>query len=279
MRKVRAGRIYDAYGNVYQPEPPNSAKFLDRINLGTIGTVVGTIVGLVALGIAIESRNVSISAYQDAQESGQKQLEALDKSSKAIDLVVQKLKALDESADALREMVETAEKQQELLDASLKVSRAQLASNEQQWKEEQERLSRRGKISLRTGKVELIHGNQKTLPWIILARGEKRDRLPISFSMQNAGSAIGREVFFIAEIVTDANVNLSRAHLMNLSGTPKVLQVALGKPVLPYDESGISYGVDVEVLGQIPDAFALRIRVFGEGIETLSTSAGFLFSK
>jgi hypothetical protein len=226
----------------------------------------------------LNALNASREALESTSNSLAEQLPILDSSSKALNSVVEKLKVLDDSAEALGEMVKAAKMQQGVLDATLEVSRAQLSSNKQQWKEEQERLSRRGKIRLLTGNLELTNGNQKTLPVITIARGDEKAGLPIRFSMQNIGLAIGREVFFIAEILTDdANVNLHQEHgPLNLSGTPKVLQVDLGKPVLPYRESKITYGVALEVVGQIPAAFGLRVRVFGEGIDTLETAAAFV---
>jgi hypothetical protein len=83
--------------------------------------------------VAFAGLIIAVRTYYDQQESGPKQQEALDKSRAA----------LENSSNALKMLLKTASKQQSSLDSNLKITSEMLAVMDEQWRQEQSRLSQK----------------------------------------------------------------------------------------------------------------------------------------
>jgi hypothetical protein len=233
--------------------------------------MAGVAVNVIAIVIALASLSVALSTKRDAQEGRRQQLSWLNESRGALDSVVTKLQTLDASKDVLNAVLVTAQEQQKLLDANLKANKEQLATNLQQWNEEQERLARRGKIRLSVGDT-IVPDTPQNLPFGI--RLDNPERTKIDFTLRNVGTAIGRKVVFWA-IVSPVTVKIQRRGQPLDENRPFCLQENLELDLIPSADGGIDYSVNAELLGQVSGAFEIAVHVSGEGLETFDRTVRF----
>ena len=125
-------------------------------HLGIANLLVATVIGIVALAIAVASFKVAFDSYREAKASGEEQLSALQNARAAILTTGTEQKSLlDKSASALQLMLDSAHKQQAILDKSLQTSQTQLSLLLEQKRREAERPDVR-LIPLQPKELELM---------------------------------------------------------------------------------------------------------------------------
>jgi hypothetical protein len=177
-------------------------------------------------------------------------------------------KILDASRMALESVVLTAQGQQTLLEQNLETSKTQLALVQEQWKQEQERQSRRAQLSIMS-----LNG----VPWATVEQANGNVQVNVSpggkttlrFVLRNTGAAsLVHPIYVLTAtpetvLVDQADFPIARANhnRFQLSG-PAVLDF------LPYSASNTDQDFSVDVT--VPDIvlnFDLAFKVLGENMD------------
>lgn len=138
--------------------------------------IVFLVIGLVGLYIAIQSYRVAVTQLEQATEDGKEQQ-----------------KSLDASRAQLQAVVDTAKQQQEVLTQHLETSKAQLALQQELYRQELERASRKPKLTIFVEHKSFDAGKMTTG---LVVDKERRTRLPLR--IRNTGSAPLKKPIFIA---------------------------------------------------------------------------------
>jgi hypothetical protein len=212
---------------------------------------ISDFVNISVLLVAVVSLYVAVATYMDAKASAEQQQ-----------------KTLDASRMALETVVHTAQGQQNLLEQNLETSKTQLSVVQAQWRQEQDRQSRRAQlsmVSLNGTPWETIDQNHDNIQVVIPPAGWIR----MAFVLRNTGTAsLVHPIYIVFATLenvfvggADFRVGRNNHNQFQQSGV-NVLDV------LPHSVSGTDFNISVDVTVPNPiQNFDLTFRALGENMD------------
>lgn len=219
--------------------------YLLREKLPNLGN---TILTLFSLAVAIGSLYVAIATYQKAIKDSEEQQ-----------------KSLNASREQLQAMVETAKQEQEIFTQHLQTSKAQLALQQELYRQEAERTSRKPRLAVF---IEDTSFNKEKMTSGLAIDKDKRTRLPLR--IRNIGSSSLHKPIFLA-VTSRKEVGIWFNGVQPNQNEPFRSQLA-GSTVLdllPYSKSKQNWEADLFV--GVPSgttSFDITLDIIAENLDT-----------